>query len=258
MRINNDIYEDLGTAWWDENGDGNLVSLRFLNNPVKFNYIQNVIGPKRKEGSVLDVGCGGGYLAEELAKIGLNVTGIDPSAKTIATARAHARQEGLSIQYIEGRGEELPFEADRFDIVCCCDVLEHVENYEDVISAIARVLKPGGLFFYDTINRTMVSRLIMIKILQEWRRTSFLDANVHVWEMFIKPGELEKVLHRHRLVSHEVKGLSPGWNFVAHYLNLRKRVRGDISWQELAERLGLNISVNKSCTYIGYAVKARI
>ena len=206
----------------------------------------------------MDVGCGGGYLSEALARIGLSVTGIDPSAKTIATARAHARQAGLSIRYLEGRGEDLPFEADRFDIVCCCDVLEHVENYEDVVRAIARVLKPGGLFFYDTINRSMASQLIMIKILQAWRGTSFLDANVHVWEMFIKPGELEKVLNRCGLVSQEVKGVSPGRNYVAHYLNLRKRARGEISWQELAERLGLKITDNKSCTYIGYAVKIRL
>jgi 2-polyprenyl-6-hydroxyphenyl methylase/3-demethylubiquinone-9 3-methyltransferase len=80
MSINNEIYENLGDTWWDDNGDSNLVSLRFLNNPVKFNYIKNVIYQKQKShignGSILDVGCGGGYLSEELAKIGLKVTGI--------------------------------------------------------------------------------------------------------------------------------------------------------------------------------------
>ena len=150
----------------------------------------------------------------------------------------------------------MPFAAHSFDLVCCCDVLEHVAQYELVVREIARVLKPGGLFFYDTINRNMLSYLVMIKILQEWRSTAFLDANVHVWDMFIKPHELIEVFARSGLVSQEVKGLSPVLNFVAHYVNLRKRGKGKISWPELGERLDLQISDNLSGTYIGNAVKA--
>src|SRR5438046_6696824 len=88
---------------------------------------------------VLDIGCGGGLLAEEFARLGCHVTGIDPSEPSLAVARAHALQEDLAIEYREGVGESLPFADAYFDIVYCCDVLEHVNNLEAVISAVARV-----------------------------------------------------------------------------------------------------------------------
>jgi 2-polyprenyl-6-hydroxyphenyl methylase/3-demethylubiquinone-9 3-methyltransferase len=202
------------------------------------------------------VGCGGGYLSEELAKIGLDVTGLDPSPRTIETARTHAAQEGLTIDYREGCGEELPFASHRFDFVCCCDVLEHVDDFSLVIKEIARVLKPGGVFFYDTINRTLLSKLIMINIMQDWKATAFLDPGIHSWSMFIKPQELLPVLTEHQLVNQDIKGLSPGMNFFSHYINLRKRARGEISWEELGKRLKLRTSRNTTGTYIGYAVKS--
>ena len=96
----------------------------------------------------------------------------------------------------------------------------------------------------------------MIKIVQEWKGTSFLDSNVHIWNMFIKPKELLKVLNDYSLVNRETKGLSPGMNFISHYLNLRRRAKGKISWQELGKRLNLKINSNLSCSYIGYAVKS--
>jgi 2-polyprenyl-6-hydroxyphenyl methylase/3-demethylubiquinone-9 3-methyltransferase len=103
LEINNKIYNDIGCGWWDENGNGNLVSLRYLTNPSKFNYINNVIkGHIRhsKKLSGLDVGCGGGYLSEKLAKDGLKVTGLDPSNNSIIAAMAHAKQENLAIKYV--------------------------------------------------------------------------------------------------------------------------------------------------------------
>lgn len=261
MDINNEIYDDLGHTWWDDNGDGNLVSLRFLSNPVKFNYINSIISNKLKnrpnDKTVLDVGCGGGYLSEELAKINLEVTGIDPSSESIEAAQTHAEQESLTIKYFVGYGEKLPFESNTFDFVCCCDVLEHVKDLRGIIKEISRVLKNDGVFFYDTINRTMISKLVMIKIMQEWKGTSFLDPNVHIWDMFIKPKELLKVLNDYNLVNQEIKGLSPGMNFMSHYFNLRKRAKGKISWQELGKRLNLKINNKLTSTYIGYAIKSK-
>lgn len=259
MEVNNAIYNDLGHAWWDDDGDGNLVSLRYLSNPVKFNYIHSIVRNVRNQfpnrRTLLDVGCGGGYLSEELAKIDLDVTGLDPSPASIAAARSHAAKEGLAIDYCEGYGEKLPFESNRFDFACCCDVLEHVDDYSRVIREISRVLKPGGVFFYDTINRTLISKFVMIKIMQEWRGTAFLDPGIHSWDMFIKPQELLNVLVEHQLINQDIKGLSPGMNIFSHYFNLRKRAKSKISWQELGKRLKLRISRNTACTYIGYAVK---
>ncbi len=259
MAINNAIYERKGHAWWDENEDGSLISLRYLSNPVKFSYIQSVISdrwPARPtKPSLLDVGCGGGYLSEELARSGLSVTGIDPSSATIGTARTHARQTGLDIEYLEGRGEALPFASAQFDCVCCCDVLEHVAYPALIIAEVARVMKPGGFFFYDTINRTFISRLVMIKIMQAWKSTAFLEPDIHLWSMFIKPRELIAMLAAHSLVNQDLKGLGPGPNFIAHYLNLRRRARGRIDWAELSRRLGLRINTNLAMTYVGYALK---
>ncbi len=262
MEINNAVYDRKGHAWWDENEDGSLISLRYLSNPVKFSYIQSVISdqwPDRPtKPSLLDVGCGGGYLSEELARSGLSVTGIDSSSATIGTARDHARQSGLDIAYLEGRGEALPFASARFDFVCCCDVLEHVADPALIIAEVARVLKPGGLFFYDTINRTLASRLVMIKIMQEWQNTAFLEPHIHLWHMFIKPRELIAMLTTHGLVNQDLKGLGPGPNVIAHYLNLRRRARGRIGWAELSRRLHLRISTNLAMTYVGYALKLPI
>jgi 2-polyprenyl-6-hydroxyphenyl methylase/3-demethylubiquinone-9 3-methyltransferase len=95
----------------------------------------------------------------------------------------------------------------------------------------------------------------MIKIMQDWKGTAFLAPDIHAWDMFIKPDELRKALKANHLINREIKGLAPGMNFIAHYVNLRKRARGELSWQELGRRLKLSINNNLSCTYIGYAKK---
>src|SRR5438876_9377563 len=174
MPVDNEIYNRMADAWWDENGFLNL--LRTGMNRGRFGYFRDVltnrlkIDPRGK--SALDIGCGGGLLAEEFASLGCMVTGIDPSASSIAAARAHAEQSGLTIDYRIAAGEKIPIESESFDIVYCCDTLEHVNDLEKVISETARVLKAGGIFLYDTINRTLRSRLIVIGLLQEWRWSS--------------------------------------------------------------------------------------
>ena len=259
MPINNDIYEERGRTWWDEDGDSNLVSLRFLNNPAKFKYFHSIIDRRIKsrphDRRLLDVGCGGGYLAEELARAGLDVTGIDPSNQSLKSALKHALQENLDIKYLQGIGENLPFEDGSFDFVCCCDVLEHVGDYGKILGEISRVLKSGGIFFYDTINRNPLSWLVMIKMLQDWKLTAFLAPNVHVWRMLIKPKELLAALSEHHLVSREMRGLSPGLNYPSHFFNLIKRARGTISWPALAQKLDFRITRDLSIVYLGYAIK---
>ena len=131
---------------------------------------------------------------EEFARLGCQVTGVDPSKPSLATAKAHAKQSGLDIDYQVGVGEDLPFANETFDIVYCCDVLEHVNHLEGVISEISRVLKKGGIFLYDTINQTLPSKLIMIKLFQEWKATSFMPPHLHDWNMFIKPRTLQALM----------------------------------------------------------------
>ncbi len=256
MPVDNQLYDTMADSWWDE--EGCLHILRGLN-PARFGYMRRVlvdelgIGPRGKK--TLDVGCGGGLLAEEFARLGCDVTGIDPSEKSIEAARAHARQEGLAIDYRTGTGESLPFPDAVFDLVYCCDVLEHVDDVGRVVAEISRVLQPGGIFFFDTINRTFRSKLVIIKLFQEWSWTSFMPPNLHDWSRFIKPEELKVILERNGLRSQGLTGLKPATNPLQTFRLLRARKRGKITYLEAARRLGLRETSDKSIVFMGWTRK---
>lgn len=258
QHVNNAVYRSLGHAWWDDEV-GEFSSLRFWINPVRFGFFERVIGRERLlasgRPSLLDVGCGGGILAEEFARLGFEVTGIDPAPETIETARAHAITSGLTITYRTGVGEHLPFDHERFDHVVCCDVFEHVDDVDRVVGEIVRVLKPGGFVFYDTINRTLASWIAIIKVMQEWPATAFVAANSHVWEKFITPAELTAIFARHGLVQGDMRGIGSRRNPIAALFDLRRRARGTLSFKELGERLGFEENARLSASYMGYATK---
>src|SRR2546429_1247813 len=131
MPVDNTIYDRPGDLWWSD--DGPLSAIRTALNPGRMDYFGRVFADLRidpRSRTVLDIGCGGGLLAEELARLGARVTGVDPSAASLAVARAHAEGGGLAIRYLSGRGEALPLPDASFDIACCCDVLEHVRDLE--------------------------------------------------------------------------------------------------------------------------------
>jgi 2-polyprenyl-6-hydroxyphenyl methylase / 3-demethylubiquinone-9 3-methyltransferase len=254
--IDNELYDRLADGWWDDKGL--LYVLKGAVNPWRLPYFQRVLlaleanAPGRR---ALDVGCGGGLLAEEFAAMGFAVTGIDPSERSLAAARAHSALSGLDIDYRHGYGDRLPFENESFDVVYCCDVLEHIEDWDAVTAEIARVLRRGGVFLYDTINRTIFSKALVIKIMQEWRLTSFAPPNVHVWEMFIKPRELEASLERHGLRNQQVRGLQLTRNPFAVLMATRLYKLGRISAGELGARLGLKEGPSLAVSYMGYALK---
>jgi 2-polyprenyl-6-hydroxyphenyl methylase/3-demethylubiquinone-9 3-methyltransferase len=184
------------------------------------------------------------------------VTGIDPSAESVETARAHAGTEGLAIDYAVGAGEELPFEDAAFDIAYCCDVLEHVNDLQRVLAETARVLKPGGVYMYDTINRTRRSRLVVINLMQEWRSTALMEPNLHDWDMFIKPAELTAAMERAGLESRDRVGLGPARNPLAMLFDMRRRARGDMTFGEFGARNRFRETRDQSLLYAGYALKA--
>lgn len=255
--VDNDIYRRRGHAWWDD-AEGMFASIRYFVNPVRFGYFQRVIksngGPAGGR-TILDVGCGGGLLSEEFAKTGWSVTGIDPAEESIAAARQHAEDSLLPITYLTGRGESLPFPSTAFDAVVCCDVLEHVEDVDRVVAEISRVLKPGGWFFYDTINRTFMSWITVIKTMQDWPSTAFADPNAHVWAKFIRPRDLAAIMVRHGLTNREFKGMGPRANPVSCYLNLRRRARGEITYPELGRRMNFGETRSRDASYLGWAVR---
>lgn len=256
--VNNEVYKRRGHAWWDDD-EGEFCIIRFCVNPVRAGFFLRVLEREREGAGVprtlLDVGCGGGFLSEEFARAGLAVTGIDPSGPAVEAARRHAEASGLDIRYETGSGEALPFSDAAFDVVACCDVLEHVDDQERVVSEIARVLKPGGLFFYDTINRTPMSWLAVVKVMQDWTWTAFAEPETHVWSRFIKPRELVVLLDRNGFENGEMRGISPGGNPLSLLADFNRRVRGVISFKELGRRLRFHESADLGVSYMGYAVK---
>lgn len=257
-KINNKIYDDVSDTWWEK--DGFMAVLRTSINPPRFNYFKDVLINRLKlnpkDIKVLDVGCGGGLLSEQFASIGCQVTGVDQSAPSLAAARAHAYKSNLDISYIESTGEALPFKDAQFDIVCCCDVLEHVDDLDMVVSQISRVLKPGGVFFFDTINRTQKSNLIAIKIAQDWKLTRFLPKNVHVWSKFIKPNELDISLKKYGLPQTEFTGLSSAINPLKALFAIAQQKMGYINFAELGRKLKLKQSKDISIAYMGFSVRS--
>ena len=259
MPVDNLLYDRLAASWWDERGF--LHALAALN-PARFGYMRRVLTEELHllpTGlRVLDVGCGGGLLTEEFARLGCTVTGLDPSQESLAAARAHAATQGLAVGYHRGTGEALPFVADSFDVVYCCDVLEHVNDLRQVIAETARVLKPGGVYLYDTINRTPQSRLLVIKLLQEWRWTALMPPQLHDWNMFIRPDELRRLLEQHGLQPGGLTGLKPRANPLRLVRALRQRKQGLLSYAEAVEQMDLGESSDISVSYIGYARKPAI
>lgn len=256
MKADNNIYEAKGNAWWDDDAGFEFTSLRYCVNPVRYGYFRRILQQLKLPGkAVLDIGCGGGFLAEEFAKDGFSVTAIDPAPASIKAAQSHAHESRLPINYLVGQGEMLPFPDNTFDIVTCCDVLEHVDDPAAVISQAARTLKPGGVFFFDTINRTLQSKVVMIKMMQEWDSTRLLPANTHVWKQFIKPDELAAIMSDYYLVCHEMKGISASDRFAM----FRKRAaikRGLIRNQDLAGILDFRETTDLALSYMGFSIKS--
>jgi 2-polyprenyl-6-hydroxyphenyl methylase/3-demethylubiquinone-9 3-methyltransferase len=259
MPVDNELYNRLSATWWDENTV--LGSIRTGLNPGRLGYFKQVLLEELRLDlhgkKTLDVGCGGGLLAEEFARLGCVVTGIDPSAPSLETARSHASAAGLRIDYQVGTGEHLPFEDDSFDLVYCCDVLEHVQDLGRVLAEIARVLKQDGAFLFDTINRTFPSKLVMIKLFQEWPATSFMPPDLHDWKLFITPKELRAQLAQQGLTLRAVRGLKPSPHPLILLALLRQRKRGNLSHAAFGQRVQFQQSKDTSILYAGYAVPAQ-
>jgi 2-polyprenyl-6-hydroxyphenyl methylase/3-demethylubiquinone-9 3-methyltransferase len=255
--IDNKIYDKISTTWWSE--DGFMAILRTAVNPPRFNYFQKILSAQPQLNTrglrVLDIGCGGGLLAEQFAALGCKVTGIDQSLPSLTAAKAHAAIMGLDIDYLHGSAEHLPFTDKYFDIVCCCDVLEHVDSIDVVIKELARVLKPGGFFFFDTINRTFASNFFAIKIAQDWPLTRFIPRNVHVWEKFIRPNELAASLRNQGFPLTNFVGLAPDINPFPALIALVRRKFGKISFAEFGDKIKLQEGKSLAISYMGFAVK---
>jgi 2-polyprenyl-6-hydroxyphenyl methylase/3-demethylubiquinone-9 3-methyltransferase len=135
-------------------------------------------------------------------------------------------------------------------------VLEHVSDLDRVISETVRVLKPGGLYLFDTINRTLKSKLLAIKVMQQCPLTRITDAAIHDWDMFITPVELARVLERHGLEPAEMVGLGPRAKLPVVLRSFIGARRGRITYGELSRRLDVGRVTSKAVSYMGLAAKA--
>jgi 2-polyprenyl-6-hydroxyphenyl methylase/3-demethylubiquinone-9 3-methyltransferase len=256
MPVDNDIYTREAHTWWEE--DSFLHILRVSVNPVRVDYIKGILskmGWGVNSLRVLDVGCGGGYLTEELTSLFKYVNGVDASHSSIVTAHNHAQQHELEVAYQAARSESLPFADESFEIVTCCDVLEHVDDLDRTLAEVARVLKPGGIFIYDTINRTFMTWLGVVFVAQEFPPTRFFPAKTHDWRMFIHPEELKAALLRQGIFNCDVKGMSSAVNPLHHFWLILKVKWGRLGYREYSLRTRLHLSNNPIMNYIGYGVR---
>ena len=203
MRNDLTIYDAVADRWWSDE----IRWVRTLKNlvPGRLSWFDRQIDWAGLE--VLDLGCAGGFMAEALDARGAQVTGIDPASAAIDAARAHARSGGLRIAYDVGVGEALPYGDATFDAIVCVDVLEHVSDLAQVLAEVTRVLRPGGLFLFDTINRNLLSRLATITVAEDILR--LLPRGTHDPALFITPQELRSGLTKAALVPGPFTGLGP-------------------------------------------------
>jgi 2-polyprenyl-6-hydroxyphenyl methylase/3-demethylubiquinone-9 3-methyltransferase len=178
-------FDALASRWWDPEGE--FRPLHQIN-PLRVDYIRQRADLDGRK--VIDVGCGGGILAESMAARGARVTGIDMAEKPLAIARLHQKESGTDVEYLQSTAEDLARERPgAFDVVTCLEMLEHVPSPATVIAACRELVKPGGDVFFSTINRNPKSFLFAIVGAEYLLR--LLPAGTHQYEKFIRPSELE-------------------------------------------------------------------
>lgn len=192
-------FERLAADWW--NPRGSMKPLHKFN-PVRLGYIREKVLAHRAlpreslkplQGlSVLDIGCGGGILCEPLARLGGKVTGIDPAPGNIEVAKRHAASVGLAIDYRASTIEELVAAGERFDLVLCMEVVEHVADVPSFVGQVCRAVAPGGLLVMATLNRTLKSFALAIVGAEYVLR--WLPVGTHDWQKFVTPRELEEAI----------------------------------------------------------------
>jgi 2-polyprenyl-6-hydroxyphenyl methylase/3-demethylubiquinone-9 3-methyltransferase len=195
-------FDALARDWWDQRGP---MAVLHKFNPVRLAFVRDEAcahfgrDPRRMRAlsglSLVDIGCGGGVLSEPLARLGAEVTGLDPAPANIAVARAHAEKSGLAIDYREETIEAIVAAGRRFDIVLAMEVVEHVADVDAFVAACCAAVKPDGLLVMATLNRTLKSYALAIvgaEYLLRW-----LPKGTHDWEKFVTPAELGTAIEAH-------------------------------------------------------------
>jgi 2-polyprenyl-6-hydroxyphenyl methylase / 3-demethylubiquinone-9 3-methyltransferase len=192
-------FSRLAAEWWDPHGKFavlhkfNPVRLAYIRDHATARFARDPNGRKPLQAlRLLDIGCGGGLLSEPMARLGADVVAIDPSDVNIATASVHAGEAGLAIDYRAATAEDMAAAGERFDVILNMEVIEHVVDPAAFVGVCGRLLKPGGIMFVATLNRTLKS--FAFAIIGAEYVLGWLPRGTHHWEKFISPEELEHYL----------------------------------------------------------------
>jgi len=195
-------FSDLAHRWWDPTSE--FRPLHEIN-PLRLEWINTIVALTGK--TVVDIGCGGGILAESMARKGAKVTGIDLSDKALKVADLHSMDSGIQVRYEKIAAEDLAArEASQFDVVTCMEMLEHVPDPASIVRACATLVKPGGHVFFSTLNRNIKSYLFAIIGAEYVLR--MLPRGTHDYAKFITPAELTRFLREADLEPERIKGLT--------------------------------------------------
>ena len=211
MNVNNAFYDQLGERWYTATDDP--IALLRAECRARLPWILKTLEPQRE---ILDIGCGAGFLSNELARNGHFVTGIDLSADSLRVAASYDTTK--NVQYRTMDALHLEFGDGSFDAVCAMDFLEHISDRKQFLLEVARILKPGGLFFFHTFNRNPLASLIVIKGVEWFVKNT--PPQMHVSHLFMKPKELREITKQVGLEIRELRGLSPRflsrafWNMI--------------------------------------------
>ncbi len=238
-KVNNEFYDDLADQW--HTASDHPIALLRAENRLRNPWIASFFPLPAK---ILDMGCGAGFLTHELVKLGHGVTGIDLSERSLQTAQKFD-QTGR-VAYLKADATALPFPDTSFDAVCAMDLLEHVENPSALIQEASRVLKPGGLFFFHTFNRTPLSWLMVIKGVEWCVKNTPRD--MHIYRLFLKPSELEKMCSDCQLKVQQFRGVHVQMGLAFWKMMLTRKVPNDLQF-----KFGSSLKTG----YSGVAIKER-
>lgn len=205
-------FEAIARTWWDPKGPMrtlhkfNPVRLAYIRDETARRFGRDPLAPGCLEGlTLIDVGCGGGVLSEPLARLGASVTGLDPAPTNVAVARAHAERSDVAVDYRGERIEDVVARGERFDVVVSMEVVEHVADVQAFVTACCAAVKPGGLLFMATINRTL--RAYALAIVGAEYVLRWLPKGTHQWEKFVTPDELAAAIQAGGLTPVETTGV---------------------------------------------------
>ncbi|WP_161975368.1 class I SAM-dependent methyltransferase [Tengunoibacter tsumagoiensis] len=228
---------------------------------VRTKYFQSIITNtlhlNPNEQKVLHLGGRRGLFAQELAQQGFHVTVMDSSEAAIAFARDQAKLENVTIDALIGNAEHLPYADASFDIIYCSDLLEVTNNMEGIIAEASRVLKPGGIFLYDTVNRTILSRLVYLFLFQRWSWSAIMPPHRYSPHRLVPPRKLKHLMHKYELDNQECVEFKP--ESLSQLLGaVRAYKQGMLNADEAGKRVQMKVGKRgekPAVTYLGYGFK---